>query len=120
MVRHRHEPWVMPYGLAWDMASCVLSFLDYMLLPGDTPYSPSREFLLTMCITVAICTSVTGVLFPGWRAISLPQAALEESVILKITLPKVEPTKAEIKETRQSKVTNKITKGDKLCELRGV
>ncbi len=102
-----------------DGILCIIFFGLYAT-PRRYPYSPSREFLLTMCITVAICTSVTGVLFPRWRAISLPQAALEESVILKITLPKVEPTKAEIKKTRQSKVTNKITKGDKLCELRGV
>ncbi len=61
-------------GLGYGIL-CIIFFGLYAT-PRRYASSPSLEFLLTMCITVAICTSVTGVFFPGWLAISLPQIAL--------------------------------------------
>ena len=61
-------------GLGYGIL-CIIFFGLYAT-PRRSAYSPSLEFLLTMCITVAICTSITGFFFPGWLAISLPQAAL--------------------------------------------
>ncbi|MFQ5835634.1 MAG: GRP family sugar transporter [bacterium] len=61
-------------GLGYGIL-CIIFFGLYAT-PRRYTYSPSLEFLLTMCITVAICTSITGVFFPGWLAISLSQIAL--------------------------------------------
>lgn len=61
-------------GLGYGIL-CIIFFGLYVT-PRRYASSPSLEFLLTMCITVAICTSLTGVFFPGWLAISLPQIAL--------------------------------------------
>ena len=61
-------------GLGYGIL-CIVFFGLYPT-PRRYTYSPSLEFLLTMCLTVAICTSITGFFFPGSLAISLPQIAL--------------------------------------------
>lgn len=61
-------------GLGYGIL-CIIFFGLYAT-PRRYAHSPSLEFLLTMCITVAICSSITGVFLPGWFAISLPQMTL--------------------------------------------
>ncbi len=61
-------------GLGYGIV-CIVLFGLYAT-PRRYAQSPSLEFLLTMCVTVAICTTAAGVLLSGWPAISLPQIGL--------------------------------------------
>lgn len=61
-------------GLGYGIV-CIVLFGLYAI-PRRYANSPSLEFLLTMCITVAICTTAGGVFLPGWGAISLSQIGL--------------------------------------------
>ena len=61
-------------GLGYGIV-CIVLFGLYAV-PRRYAQSPSLEFLLTMCITVAICTTAAGIILPRWPAISLPQIGL--------------------------------------------
>jgi glucose uptake protein GlcU len=56
-------------GLGYGVL-CIIFFGLYAI-PRRYADSPSLEFLLTLCITVAISTSIAGVFFSGWLAVSL-------------------------------------------------
>lgn len=61
-------------GLGYGIV-CIILFGLYAI-PRRYAQSPSLEFLLTLCVTVAVCTTAAGIFLTGWSPVSLPQIGL--------------------------------------------